>query len=109
MACPLLKSYSIFVMKQYTPLILLLLALLIALLTLFGDKSLTEIRALNHAIEFQADKNANLRATVQKLKQEVTGLRSDDRILEKAARNELGMTRPGEKIFIFKKEEEGLK
>jgi cell division protein FtsB len=37
------------------------------------------------------------------LKREVTGLQSDPRSVEKAARSELGMARPDEMIVIFEK------
>ena len=94
-------------MKQYAPVIVVVLACITALLSLFGDSSISKIRELEQAIEVQRDTNAELREKVVKLRHETTGLRHDDRALERAARNELGMARPNETIFIFEKEGKG--
>ena len=38
---------------------------------------------------------------IGRLRREVSGLQNSDRVLEKAARNELGMAHPDDLIFIF--------
>ena len=43
---------------------------------------------------------------IEDLKSQVYNLQNDPRALEKAARNELGMARPNERIFIFEKDKE---
>jgi cell division protein FtsB len=47
------------------------------------------------------EKNFAVSAENRKLRQEVTLLKSDLSVVERAAREELGLTRPGEKVFRF--------
>jgi len=72
-----------------------------ALFALFGDDSFSHLQAMRQSLTQQVQRNADLRDEVGALRREVLGLQSDPRALEKAARNELGMARPNEKIFIF--------
>ena len=88
-------------MKRYVSYVILTCALIIALLALFGDDSFSKLSAMRRGLEFQREKNAELDRDVKGLRREVMGLKSDDRTLEKAARNELGLARPNELVFIF--------
>jgi len=88
-------------MRQWVPLILIGCALMTALFALFGDDSFSHLQAMRQSLTQQVQRNADLRDEVGALRREVLGLQSDPRALEKAARNELGMARPNEKIFIF--------
>jgi len=90
-------------MKGLAPGIVLLCALVAALFSLFGDDSYGRMQSLEKSLSAQQQKNGQLNARVSELNREVYGLQHDDRILEKAARNELGMARPDEMIFIFDK------
>ena len=88
-------------MKQYAALIFALVAIALAVFTLFGDESYKNLSRLRSSISFQKEKNEVLREKVEKLRNQVNSLQNDDRALEKAARNELGMVRPNEQIFLF--------
>lgn len=92
-------------MKYYVTLVLVICACAAGLLTLFGDDSFSRLRALSRSVGLQQQKNAELEAHVSGLKRRARGLVEDDRELEKAARNELGLARPDEYIFIFDKKE----
>lgn len=94
-------------MKGLAPGILLFCALVAALFSLFGDDSYGRMQSLERSLSAQQQKNEELRTHVSDLKRDVYGLQHDDRILEKAARNELGMARPDEMIFIFDKGAKG--
>lgn len=94
-------------MKGLAPGIILFCALIAALFSLFGDDSYGRMRSLEKSLVAQQEKNGELHAHVSDLKREVYGLQHDDRILEKAARNELGMARPDEMVFIFDKSNKG--
>jgi len=91
-------------MKYYVTLVLVICACAAAVFALFGDDGFSRMRALRKSVEAQREKNLQLQAQVSALKSKVHGLRNDDRALEKAARNQLGMARPDERIFIFEKE-----
>lgn len=88
-------------MKANTTFILLALALISAAVSLFGDESYRNLHSLRDNLGRQHEKNTELSKQVSSLRREVYGLQHDDRVLEKAARNELGMSRPDELIFVF--------
>ena len=90
-------------MRQWIPLVLIGCALVTALFALFGDGSFSQLQTMQRSLDQQVQRNADLRDEVGALRREVVGLQSDSRAIEKAARNELGMARPNEKIFIFEK------
>ncbi|MBX7145075.1 MAG: septum formation initiator family protein [Oligoflexia bacterium] len=90
-------------MKSSVFIILLFLALLAAFTTLISDGSYSRMRNLEQSVASQREKNQELKEQVGALRQEVQGLQHDDRVLEKAARNELGLARPGENLVIFDK------
>ena len=90
-------------MKGLAPGIILFCALVAALFSLFGDDSYGRMQSLEKSLAAQQQKNSELNAHVSTLKRDVYGLQHDNRVLEKAARNELGMARPDEMIFIFDK------
>lgn len=86
---------------KHAPFIVVVLAIVTALVTVLVDDSFSKLTDLKAAITGQKDKNDVLRKTVNELKSEVDGIQQNDRTLEKAARNELGMARPNELIFLF--------
>ena len=90
-------------MKHYAAILLILSALSAALISLVGDDSYSKMRSLEKSVELQREKNLELTETVQEMRGVVRGLRSDPRAIEKAARNELGLARPDEQIFVFEK------
>ena len=88
-------------MRITAPLILTLCALATAILSLVGDDSYGKLLGVRGSIEHQKKTNAKLDESVTSLKRQIYGLQNEDRALEKAARNELGMARPDEDIVIF--------
>lgn len=88
-------------MHRIVPWVLLLLAFLTFALTWFGEGGYGKLSAMRESLRLQSDKNFTAQRQLKELRREILGLRSEDRALEKAARNELGMARPSEKIFIF--------
>ncbi len=83
----------------------LLLTLLIALLVIFqaqlwlGRGSLPNVRAMQHKLEEQLDKNKQSQAHNERLGAEVGDLKEGLEIVEEKARMELGMVKPNE-IFV---------
>ena len=93
-------------MRGKGTLVLLVGAIITTLISIFGGDNLTRLHGLANSLAQQREKNEELGGYVASLRREVHGLRSDDRVLEKAARNELGMARPDEMVILF---EEGKK
>lgn len=68
---------------------------------LFGDKGLlrlAEQRERTRALEQQVE---GLRAENAELAHAITALKSDPRAIERLAREELGLLRPGETVFVL--------
>lgn len=76
-----------------------------AAFSFLSDDGFVRLSSLNRRLEQQHRANAKLADTVQALKREVQGLQADPRTVEKAARSELGMSRPDEVVVIFEKKE----
>ena len=93
--------------KRYGPILLIVCLLAATVYSLFGDESYGKLVALRKSLVAQQAANAELGKKVSELKAKVGGIRSDDRELEKTARNELGMARPNEMIFIFNDNDKG--
>lgn len=75
-------------------------------LAVFYDDSLSKLFLIKESLSFQERENHELRHRVDELDAKINGLQHDPRSLERAARNELGMARPNDLIFVF---EEGAK
>ncbi len=95
-------------MRQFVPFVLLAAALSAGAFALLGDDSISTMRELSRTVAEQQLRNQELRAKVQDLRSTVRGLQHSPRILEKAARNELGLARPNEQVFVFRENPEDI-
>jgi len=93
-------------MRSTATLFILACALIAAAFSFISDDGFVRLSALTRSLEQQQRTNAKLADNVQALKREVQGLQSDPRIIEKAARSELGMARPDEVVVIFDKKDD---
>lgn len=91
--------------RKFAPWILVFAAIGTLIFTFFGDRSFRKLSELNKAVTVQREDNAKIKFEVLSLKRKIYGLMNDPRILEKAARNELGLAHPDELVFIFDDEE----
>lgn len=89
--------------KEWAPLAVTVCALLTVVLSLFGEDSYERLQGLRRAVIVQERENAAMLEKVSTLRTKIRGLREDERELEKAARNELGLARPNEQVYIFDK------
>ena len=81
----------------------LLFSLLTAILianTLIGDRGLPATLRIRREHQELAAAIAALRATNQNLRREAERLRNDPAAIEELARGDLGLMRPGERLFI---------
>lgn len=90
-------------MKRYAP--YLIFALSLSSLTLFftGDGDLHALRSLQQRLQTVTERNGRLEAYVQGLREHNARIKHDPRFLEHLARNELGLVREGEVVFVFEK------
>lgn len=88
-------------MRGKGTLLLLVGALIVSLVSVFGSDHFSRLNSLKAGLVAQQAKNDELGQYVGALRHEVHELRTSDRALEKAARNELGMARPSEVVIFF--------
>jgi cell division protein FtsB len=92
-------------MRSTATLFLIGCAVVAAAFSFLSDDGFVRLSSLNRRLEQQQLANIKLADTVQALKREVQGLQVDPRTVEKAARSELGMSRPDEVVVIFEKKD----
>jgi cell division protein FtsB len=83
------------------PFAMLVCAIVAVPLRILAEEGLPRYRALqSEQVDLDAQ-NERMRREVRDLQREVEALRSDPGAIERIARDELGMVRPGEVIFQF--------
>jgi cell division protein FtsB len=88
--------------RRSVHLLLIFVTLVLVVDALIGEKGLMEsTRARRHYREVTASVDA-LRRTNARLRDEVRRLNEDPATIESVAREQLGLIRPGEIVFIFK-------
>lgn len=80
--------------------IIALVALIVG--ALFGDRGLLHLIDQRQRAEALASEVGALQAENARLAAEIAALRSDPRAIERLAREELGMVRPGETVFLVR-------
>jgi cell division protein FtsB len=93
-------------MRVTAPIIVLALALCAAVFSFLSDDGFSRLNSLAKSLDLQHRANARLEENVQALKRQVHGLQNDPRMVEKAARSELGMARSDELVVVFEKKEQ---
>jgi cell division protein FtsB len=83
--------------------IIALIALLVG--SLFGDRGILHLVAQRERAESLRREIEDLRAENGRLAAEITGLKTDPRAIERLAREELGLARPGETVFLIPEED----
>lgn len=82
--------------------LLIFVALVIAVDGLVGDKGLLTMLRARQEYDELAGTVARERAQNARLRDEARRLREDPATIEEVARRELGLIKPGEKVFILK-------
>jgi cell division protein FtsB len=69
--------------------------------SLFSESGLQRVEGLKQALHQQESKNQELSARIHSLKSEIVGIQTDDRTLERIARERLVLAKPDEAIVFF--------
>jgi cell division protein FtsB len=88
--------------RRVIQLLLLFIASVIVIDGLVGDRGLLAMIRARHEYDTAAATVAHQRAENIRLREEARRLREDPAAIEEIARRELGLIRPGEKVFIIK-------
>ena len=82
--------------------VILVVALVVG--SLFGDRGFLQLLRQQERAEALARELEELRMDNRRLASEIQALRSDPRAIERLAREELGLTRPGETVFLMRED-----
>jgi cell division protein FtsB len=82
--------------------VILLIALVVG--SLFGDRGILQLVNQRERAEALAREIDEMREENQRLAREIQALQADPRAIERLAREELGLARPGEKVFVIRDE-----
>lgn len=99
---PLLKSRGPQRGKRIAQLLVVGFAALVMIDALVGDRGLLARRRARQEYAEQSTRLLNQRRENDRLREEARRLRDDPTAIEELARRELGLMRPGEKVFIVK-------
>jgi cell division protein FtsB len=78
-----------------------LVVLLLAALTVYGWQGVVRLRQMREQLQSLERENVSLRREAERLAQVIDRLRNDPAYLERIAREERGMVRPGETVLKF--------
>lgn len=82
--------------------VLVLIALVVG--SLFGDRGMLRLIAQREHAQALEREIEGLRAENGRLAEDIRALRTDPRAVERLAREELGLARPGEKVFLIRED-----
>jgi cell division protein FtsB len=82
----------------------IILVVALAVGSLFGDRGFLQLMRQQQRAEALARELEELRVENRRLASEIVALRSDPRAIERLAREELGLSRPGETVFLIREE-----
>lgn len=80
--------------------VIALVALMVG--ALFGDRGVLHLIEQRHRAEALARELGEIQSENARLAEEIAALRSDPHAIEKLAREELGLARPGETVFLVR-------
>ncbi len=88
-------------MNKISQVIIIAVSLILALFTLTGNHGLLRLLKINREISKLAAQNSILESEIVDTKNKIFALSSSDFVLEKNAREQLGLAKPGEIVYIF--------
>jgi cell division protein FtsB len=88
--------------KRILRIVACLFAVVVIVDALMGDRGLLAMRRARKQYDAVAAAIAKQRAENDRLREEIRRLEDDPATIEELARRELGLIRPGEKVFIVK-------
>lgn len=88
--------------------VLLSLAFLAAMLldAFFSEKGMLRVRELEKEYDARLLEESGKREEIRELQEKIQALKDDPKAIEGVAREELGMVKPGEDVYLFAREPE---
>ncbi len=90
-------------MGRFAPTIIMCIVLLLVFATVTGNHGLLHLQKINNELGLIEGKNRSLESELFEMENRITELKQNPLVLEKRGREELGLSRPGEIVYIFPK------
>ena len=90
-------------MGKITSFLILGMALLILCITVVGNRGLMHLDQLTREIQALEDENKRLQSNIAELKNRIYAVQHDPLTIERQAREELGLSRKNEIVYVFPK------
>jgi len=78
------------------------------MLTVTGNHGLLHLQKINKELQLIEDKNRELKSDIREVKKDISEIHHSNFALEKKAREELGLSRSDEIVYIFPKTSENF-
>ena len=88
-------------MGKHSWIIIIGLSCLLAVFVVIGDHGILKLSAVNKELSIIENKNRVLESDIIDLKNKIYAIDTHDLTLEKHAREELGLAKKGEMVYIF--------
>ena len=88
-------------MSRFSSTILTLIAIALLFFTVFGNQGLLHLMRVEQELDSLQQKNRKLESEIVELTNRIYGIRTSEEVLEKNAREQLGLSKPGEIVYIF--------
>ncbi len=88
-------------MGRVSSTILSILIVMLVVFTLFGNHGLVQLMQLSDEIAILSEENQEIEAEIIEIQNQIYGVSSSKLVLERRAREELGLSKPGEIVYIF--------
>jgi cell division protein FtsB len=89
-------------LHRFAPTLLIISAIALTFFTVAGHHGLLQLSRINNEAVALEQKNRRLESEIENTKHSIEQLEHSDFALEKKAREELGLARQGETVYIFK-------
>ena len=88
-------------MSQLTSVALFCIAAMLLFFTVTGNHGVLQLEKINNELAAYEQKNGHLEADIGALEQKIFAVQNQNSALEKVAREELGLAKPNEIVYIF--------
>ncbi len=88
-------------MNRITTLIFLLLSLVMMFFTVAGNRGVLTLQRMDREVKSLREKNEELSRESAEIERQIAAVREDAEVLEQKGREELGLAKPNEIVYIF--------
>lgn len=92
-------------MHRIASIALLTISFLLFFATVFGTHGMVRLNSVRLEVEQLQRKNNEIQSEIIDLNNQIYALRESDYVLEKSAREDLGLSKPGEIVYVFQHRE----